>query len=194
MDTWLNNSDIEILIKQLNPELEKGRDYDNNWEMLKKEKQPLFDLSRCVKASTPTLFVFENHFSFSYRRFDGAHWHTELRAVDIEQRSNGLTSEQRLLKDAVDTLLALTNSDFKLKWITPINQNTNQFDPRYQLIKMNDEWLCVINGKAYLESSNRVRQGRNHAEITFSTREKPVFDLNTINDKLDQLFGNKNAY
>jgi hypothetical protein len=183
MDTWLDEPDIDALIRELNPSLQTGKDYDANWELLKRERVPLIDFESTVKTQSPTLLEFERNYSFVYRRYDGAHWHTELREVDSVK---GLTTAQRQLKDSIDTLLALTHSGIHLKWRTPIVKKTNQFDPRYQLLTDGNTWYCCINDCVYEQSNRRQRKDKGYTEITFSTRKTPVFTQTTVDLLLDK--------
>ena len=36
MDSWLDSNEINDLIKQLNPDLEQGKNYDANWQKLRR--------------------------------------------------------------------------------------------------------------------------------------------------------------
>lgn len=183
MDTWLDDSEVDALIQTLNPHLQTGKQYDSNWELLKRERAPLIDFERTVKTKSPTLLKFEHNYSFIYRRHDGAHWHTELREVD---NVKGLTSTQARLKDSIDSLLALTHSSIHLKWITPIDKRTKQFDPRYQLLTDGKIWYCCINDCVYEQSNCRYRADKGYAEITFSTNNPPVFTQSSLNKLLDK--------
>lgn len=183
MDTWLDDKQIDAIIQELNPHLQTGKGYDVNWENLKKERVPVIDFERTIKTKSPTLLEFERNYSFVYRRYDGAHWHTELREIDSVK---GLTCVQRQLKDSIDTLLAVTHSEIQLKWRTPIVKKTNQFDPRYQLLTDGITWYCCINDCVYEQSNRRLKQDRGYTEITFSTRNDPVFTQSTVDALLDK--------
>lgn len=186
MENWLDSNEIETIIEQLNPQLQTGKAYDANWQLLKKENSQTehYLLSGALKTQTPTLMLFDKHQGFVYRRWDGAHWHTELR--NIQRGKTAYSEQQSLLKDAWDTLLALTNTNIKTTWYTPYDKQ-GTFDPRYQLIECDQTWYCFINNSVYEESNRRVKQARGYTEITFSTKCKPVFDLEMINQALDRL-------
>jgi hypothetical protein len=183
MDSWLTQKDLDALTAQLNPSLQTGLGVDYNLQQLRSERSQILDFSTTVKTQTPTLLEFDKHWGFSYRRFDGASWHTELRDV---YEDHALTSTQRQLKDAIDTLQVLAHTNLGLKWITPRNKN-QQYDPRYQLLRQGNTWYCCIDLKIYQESTRRRRVDRGFTEITFSTKEKPVFDIETIDALLDKV-------
>ena len=184
MDTWLDSKDFDKLIQELNPHVQTGKQYDVNWENLRREKSNPFD--KTVKTKTPTLLKHENHYSFTYRRYDGAHWHTELCAVDTKMTKAGLTSNQARLRDNIDTITALQGGP-KLVWITPETNKTFKFDSSYQLLRYEDCWLCCINDAIYAESNRRQQRDRNYIEITFSTRNAPVFTIEQTNSILDRI-------
>lgn len=183
MDTWLDTEEVDKLIQELNPHLQTGIQLDTNWQKLKLERKPRYDFDKTVKSQSPTVMLFENNQGFVYRRWDGAHWHTELRDID---EGTAFTASQRRLKDAIDTLQALTQN-LNLKWITPLNKQSDSYDPRYQLVTQGDRWYCLIDNKLYEESNRRQQTGKTYTEITFSTRNKPIFDIDTINQLLDKL-------
>lgn len=178
--------DIDAIIKQLNPHLNVGKQYDTNWELLKQEKPLHYDTEKTVKTQTPTLYVFEKNVGFSYRRHDGAHWHTELRELDPDK--SGLTPAQHRLRDSINTLANITNSDLPLTWMTPYKKQGG-FDPRYQILKTEDTWLCCINNKIYRASNCRTRKDKPLTEITFSTRNAPLFEQSQLDTLLDKLLG-----
>ena len=185
MENWLENSEIDQLIAQLNPQLQTGKQYDANWEQLKRERKQKIDFDRTTKTQSPTLMDFDSHQGFVYRRYDGAHWHTELRNLDRDL--TGLTPAQHTLKDLLDTLRVVTDLDVQTQWITPIKESKT-FDPRYQLIHTGKEWWCVINDCVYAESRRRRRENRGYTEITFSTKLEPVFTQQSLNTALDKIF------
>lgn len=184
-----DDRDIDQMIAELNPDInfKTVKHYDANWAALQQETKPKFDTSRCVKTKTPTLMQFEKHYGFVYRRFDGTSWHTELRQIDTENRVRGLTPSQRTLKDNIDTIFALTTVEHKLRWITPTNKTSKEYDPRYQLLQFGSSWMCCINDEIYEASNTRRPPNRNHQEITFSTRQQPLFTLASTNKMLDKL-------
>jgi len=183
--------DIDRMIAELNPDInfKTVKHYDANWAALQQETKSKFkfDTSRCVKTKTPTLMKFEKHYGFVYRRLDGASWHTELRQIDTENRVIGLTPSQRTLKDNIDTIFALTTFEHKLRWITPTNKTTKEYDPCYQLLQFGSSWMCCINDEIYEASNTRSQTNRNYQEITFSTRQQPLFTLASTNQLLDKL-------
>lgn len=186
MDSWLDDQEVDQLIKQLNPDL-VGKEYDANWEQLKRSHTTSrYDFDRTVKTKTPTLLDFESHYSFLYRRSDGAHWHTELRDIDTEFHKQGLTSEQRRLKDNINTIFALKQFGSKCVWITPINKQNNCFDPTYQLLKIDDAWFCCIQEKIYAVSNTRTTT-RGYTEHTFSTKNNPLFTIESTEKILDRI-------
>lgn len=189
MDSWLDSNEINDLIKQLNPDLEQGKIYDANWQKLRREQQQkiFYPLDNCVKTQTPTLLDFETNYSFTYRRFDGAHWHTEIRDIDTKFRKQGLTPLQKQLKDNIDTIFALKNFERKPQWITPVDKKTDNYDPRYQMVKIGSVWLCCIDNCLYESSSRRERQDRGYYEIRFSTNRKPLFTKESTDKILDRI-------
>lgn len=190
MDIWLDETETDKIIRQLNPQLHKGKQYDTNWELLKQEKPLHYNTEKTVKTQTPRLYVFEKNVGFSYRRHDGAHWHTELRELDLDKC--GLTQAQHRLRDSINTLANVTNSDIKLTWITPYLKS-GAFDPRYQIIKTEDTWLCCIENKIYAASNRKERKDKAQIEITFSTTNKPVFEQSQLDTLLDKHLGPKST-
>lgn len=192
MDTWLDSEDFSKLIEELNPQLNTVRDYDANWANLRREVATKPDpFARTVRTRTPALLEFEKNYSFVYRRYDGAHWHTELRDVDIKYQKSALTSEQRRLRENLATILALKDCEYTPVWITPVDQRTDQYDPKYQLVRIHTLWYCWINGGLYEVSNTRKQPGKTYHEHTFSTRNKPVFTLESTESLLDKLLGEK---
>jgi hypothetical protein len=185
-EIWLDNDLIQQAIKELNPDLPmtKGRDYDANWENLRREKPNPFD--KTVKTKTPSLLEHPKNFSFVYRRYDGAHWHTELRDIDVEFAPTGLTGNQKKLKENIDTIFAIKSVDAKLIWITPTNKS-GDFDPRYQLVRLGNEWLCCINDALYECSNSRKQDYKEYVEHTFSTKNQPLFTLESTEAILDRI-------
>ena len=184
MDIWLTQEELD----QLCAVPRQGREYDANWEQLRNERKPLIDLERTVKTQTPTLLEFDKHVSFTYRRWDGAHWHTELRNIDTKAPP-ALATEQRTLKDSIDTVLAVTHSTQKLSWYTPIDAQ-GRYDPRYQLCKdANNKWYCCIDNSIYSCSNSRAKADRGYTQHTFSTREPAVFNQHTLDKLLGELLG-----
>lgn len=179
MDIWLTEEEMQALCNIESKPLE----IDVNWQQLKQSRKPKFDFHKTVKTQSPTLMLFEKHNGFVYRRWDGAHWHTELRQLD---RALGLTSTQRRLKDSIDTLLVLKHAGFKLTWQTPLIKDSGDFDPRYQLLTDGEIWYCCINDKIYSQSNQRVRQDKGYTEITFSTRCDPIFTQHSVEQLLDK--------
>lgn len=185
MEHWLDAEDIQKLVYELNPQLQTGKQFDENWEKLKRERSNPFD--KTVKTKSPTLLEFEKNYSFVYRRYDGAQWHTELRDIDTEYRKTGLTPDQHILKDRIDTIMVLSDGGFKIKWITPVDQTSDRYDPTYQLLMINGSWYCCINNKIYATSNSRKPPNREYVEHTFSTKNPPVFTLESTNEILDRL-------
>jgi len=176
--------EIAAMLKELNPELAHTPvEVDSNWQKLQIESNQLRHTSNCIKKTqTPTLYDFDKEwYGFSYRGHDGAQWTTYTRNLFANTR--GLTSQQKELKDCLDTVLNLTGIDIKPKWYTPVDNQT--VDPHYQLIKSGLEWWCVIGDSVYAQSSSR--QIRSHTEIRFSTKVEPVFTLESLNNTLDHL-------
>lgn len=183
--TDFTDDEIANIIAQINPDLSKGREYDANWQNLRRERTNPFDT--VVKTKSPTLLEHQNSYSFVYRRYDGAHWHTELRYIDTEQRKVGLTREQRHLKDNIDTIWLYKNGPNKPVWITPIDQSTDQYDPRYQLIRIGAAWYCCIDNVIYETSNRRQPPNKEYHELTFSTRNEPVFSIESTEAILDKI-------
>jgi hypothetical protein len=184
-----DDAEIDNMIAELNPDInfKTIKHHDSNWAALKQAaaENHRFDTSRCIKTKSPTLMQFERHYGFVYRRFDGSSWHTELCQVDTENKSRGLTPNQRLLKDNIDTIFALKRVEHKLKWITPTNKTSKEYDPRYQLLQFGSSWMCCINDEIYEASNTRQPPNRTHKEITFSTRSAPLFTIENTNKILD---------
>jgi hypothetical protein len=194
MDEWQEN-EIQLLIDQLNPHLQTPTHIDHNWQKLKLEQtqqKVLYDLNKTVKTQTPVLLEFDKNYSFSYRRWDGAHWHTEYREIETEGRCQGLTTLQKQFKDSLDTLFAIGHANIKRTWITPLKRPEESFDPTYQLVKIDQEWFCLIDNALYAQSRRTKKSYKNYHEIGFSTRNPPVFTQEFIDKKLDQLLGEKN--
>jgi hypothetical protein len=189
MDMWLDQEDFDTLINQINNVPTATREHDANWAALLREKNQKnrYNTDAVVKTQTPTLLKFEKNYSFVYRRFDGAQWHTELREVDTEYRCHGFTEKQKRLKENVDYILSHSGFNYSAKWITPVIKKTNQLDPAYQLIQIGDSWLCCINNSIYENSSYRHQPTRSYAELTFSTKAKPLFTLESTETILDKL-------
>ncbi len=185
MDIWLTPEEVmkELGLIQSQP----PKNYDNNLESLRQERKLKYDLNKCVKTQTPILLKHENNYSFQYRRWDGAHWHTELRQVDTERISQGLTEKQKRLKENIDLIFSLKHFEFTPRWITPLEKGTNNFDPRYQLIRIGDIWCCVINNSVYESTNYRKQQYKNYIEISFSTKNEPLFTLESTEALLDKL-------
>jgi len=185
MDIWMTPEEAmkELGLDQPQP----AKTYDANWTKLKQERTPIYDMSRCVKTQTPTLLKHEKNYSFQYRRWDGAQWHTELREVDTKHKKQGLNETQKRLKENIDTIFVLGKYPHKPLWITPIEKKTNSFDPRYQLIRIDNVWYCVIDHNVYEQSNTREIQNRGYSEITFSTKKEPVFTLELTEALLDRL-------
>ncbi len=188
MDIWLTEEDFEVLTSSIPSQ---SKNYDANWENLKRESRRKIDFEKAVKTKSPTLLQFESHYSFVYRRYDGSSWHTELRDLDTRIPKRGFTESQARLRENVNTLLALQHCDIQLQWFTPENKKTKHLDPRYQLIKGGDQWYCWINGAVYAESTRRHVDGRNYTEITFSTHNPFVFNLESTELKLNEFLGPK---
>lgn len=178
MDIWLTDEELNRLTQELNGINTKPKEYDSNWEKLKQERTNPFDT--CVKTQTPTLYKFEKHNSFGYRRFDGAHWHREYRNL---ANPPGLTREQRQIKDNLDTILALLHKP-SIKWHTPVTKQ-GDYDPRYQLLETTQGWLCLIGDCAYSVSNTKQGKQQSYTEHTFSTKQKPVFDFASLESELD---------
>jgi hypothetical protein len=176
------------LIKALNTHIDfdspKPQYHDVNWERLKQERHN----PQCavVKTSTPKVYAHAKHFSFSYRAFDGISWTTELRNINVDKPTHGCTSEQVTLKDSLQTVFALADCSIRLKWITPTNAE-GDFDPRYQLLLINNTWYCLIGNEFYKQSNSTVPQNKTHQEITFSTRNPPAFTQASIDCILNDL-------
>jgi hypothetical protein len=182
-----SSDEIQDLIEQLNPDYQQhtGKDYDANWDKLRRERTDPF--AAVVKTKSPTLLQHPKNYSFVYRRYDGAHWHTELRSIDTEQRKVALTGEQKRLKDNIDTIWMYTNAPNKLVWHTPIDQSTDQYDPRYQLITIGAAWYCCIDNKIYETSNNRQPPNKAYQELTFSTAKPCVFSIQSTEAILDRI-------
>lgn len=188
-----NSKEIQSMIEELNPELKhKPVIHDANWAALQREQGTniRYDMTRCVKTRSPTLLQHQNHYSFTYRRFDGAHWHTELCAVDLQQPKAGLTPSQYELRDNINTIMALKDIP-RFQWLTPETQKTFAFDSRYQLLRYHNHWACCIDNAVYLESNRRQQKYKDYVEITFSTKNKPVFTIDSTKAILDKLLAKK---
>ena len=178
---WLNQDEIDALLG-----IDKTqKNYDSNWENLKRERKMPFE--KTVKTQTPTLLEFENNYAFTYRRFDGAHWHTELREIDTKYKKVGLTSTQRQLKENIDTIMVLKDFGGRIQWITPIIKACGSFDPRYQLLRLGTDWMICIDNSIYETSNRRRQESRNYTEITFSTKKQPVFTIDSTEAILDRI-------
>lgn len=186
MDFGLEQHEIDQLIEQLNPQQPQPTvTQDRNWQLLRQESHIRRDpFQQTVKTKTPSVLEFEKHSGFTYRRSDGAHWHTELRNLD--PKKTAFTPQQHVLKDLLNTVFALTQSEHKIEWMTPLTKQ-DEFDPQYQLFKYNNEWYCLIDNCAYAASNSTVPRGKNYRQITFSTREQPVFTIEQLNKILDKL-------
>lgn len=184
---WLDDDLIQQMIKELNPGIVSGsgRDYDANWEKLKRETHNPF--GKTVKAQTPVLLEFEKNYAFTYRRYDGAHWHTELREVDTKYKTQGLTETQKHLKENIDTIMVLKHFGERIQWITPTIKACGSFDPRYQLLRLGSSWMICVDDKIYETSNRRRQESRNYTEITFSTKQSPVFTLDSTEAILDRI-------
>mgnify|MGYP005995783937 CR=1 FL=1 len=183
------DDEIKKLIEELNPGVfDHSKKFDLNWEELKREAQtyPIrYDLDRSVKTKTPTVLAYETgYFGFVYRRYDGAHWHSEYCTVDTEHYKCAMTENQNLLRDNINTCLNFLKLP-RVQWITP--ENNGKFDPRYQLMRCEDRWFCMIKDKIYEESSRRKQENKTYEEIYFSTNNKAVFTVEETNKLLDQL-------
>lgn len=186
MDAWLSQDELEQLTLELNPQLQLGTAKDVNWQRLQLEQstpRPLYDTQRTVRTKSPTLLDFDTHQGFVYRRWDGAHWHTETRNLTAQ---TGYTTQQALLLDSLRTVLAVGDVDLDIEVYTP--HKHEQLDTQYQLIKLNTEWMCVIGDSVYAESTRRTRDTRGYVEIAFSTRNEPVFTQHSLDTALDNLF------
>jgi len=182
---WLDDNEMAQMIAELNPQLVKGKQYDANWENLRREKSNPFD--NTVKTKTPKLLEHSKNYSFVYRRYDGAHWHTELREIDTEFKKVGLTPNQKRLKENIDTIFVLKHFEHKAVWITPIVKKTDAFDPIYQLVRIGLEWYCCIDDALYAISNSRTPNYKEYVEHTFSTREEPLFTLESTETILDRI-------
>lgn len=180
MDQWLRTQDIDTLIAQLNHTLPLPKDYDQNWEALKRERANPF--LKCVRTQSPALMLFEKHQGFVYRRWDGAHWHTELRNLSEQ---TAFTPAQAQLRDSLQTVCAVGKLRLNLQWYTPVHERS--YDPRYQLIHTGTEWWCVIDNCVYAESTRRQPENRGYTEVRFSTRKSPVFTPAQLASALDAL-------
>lgn len=178
---------IDRMIRELNPSLDTGVNTDANWNKLREEQQsskPRYDMTKTVKSQTPVLLDFDSHQAFTYRRWDGAHWHTEMR--NLQWGSTALQQEQAKFRDSFNTVMALTYKQ-KITWATPLTEK-REYDPRYQLLCYNDkEYLCLINCVLYAQSTARHRQERGYTEISFNTRLEPVATQHTLELALDKL-------
>lgn len=178
---WLNQDEIDALLG-----IDKTqKNYDSNWEKLKSERPNPFE--RTVKTQSPVLLEFENNYAFTYRRFDGAHWHTELREVDTKYKKRGLTETQKRLKENIDTIMVLKDFGERIQWITPTIKACGSFDPRYQLLRLGESWMICIGDSIYDTSNRRRQESRNYTEITFSTKQKPVFTLESTEEILNRI-------
>ena len=183
----LTPEEQQQLILELNPHLAKGREWDANWQQLKREQEqpkPSVDWSRTVKTQTPQVFDFETHCAFNYRRSDGAHWHTELRNL---QQPPGFTEQQHRFVDSLNTLLALQHLE-GFEWHTPVTEQ-GAYDNRYQLAKRKHTWYCLMGDILYKESTRRYREDRGYTEIRFSTRNTPTTTQQQLDLTLDELIG-----
>ena len=181
----LTPEEQQQLILELNPHLAKGVSVDANWTRLQLERakpKPRFDTTHTVQTQTPTVLEFESHNSFTYRRNDGAHWHTELRNLD---NTRGFAPEQAQFVDSFNTLLSVQQLE-SFKWHTPITPQ-GDYDTRYQLAKRNNTWYCLIDLKLYKASTRRLREDRGYTEIQFSTRNTPIATLEQCEELLDIL-------
>jgi hypothetical protein len=186
-DNWLSQEDFDKLTQQLNNIQPSAKTWDENWSKLKFEKQSHVIPDPVLKTKTPTLMLFDSGgVAFNYRVFDGASWHTQLCVVDTEMHKTGFTSEQRRFVDNYMTIVALKQLPTP-KWITPERKDTFALDSQYQLMQCVDSWFCMIGTEIYEESNRRQQPGREYTEVTFSTRNKPLIDLQTTEKILDKI-------
>lgn len=184
-----SDREMHEILKQLNPGYgDEPRSYDKNWAALQREQAERiqYDMNRCVRTASPTLLQHEKNYSFTYRRYDGAHWHTELCSVDLQQPKAGLTPSQYELRDNISTIMACTQHE-NFQWLTPETTKTFAFDSRYQLLRYGSAWYCCIDNAIYEESNRRQQKYKDYVEITFSTKNTPVFTIESTRATLDTL-------
>lgn len=155
---------------------------DTNWEKLKQE-QLLPAKPPVIQVKTPVLREFATGYSLGYKCYDGVDWTQAYHMVRLDTDPS-LTPAQYEFRDALQTLLVVTQAHSSPKWHTPWNAKQGKPANDYQLVRWMDTWF-VLSNRGLFEQS-RVSVKETYTEYGFSSKQQPL-TLEEINKRLDAL-------